>query len=77
MRKFLMSCAVVTVTFALSAVEPIDAFVRAQPDIAKATSATSNFIEVKHSTSKARPPGWSRGRKVGWHGRRKPPGQTR
>jgi hypothetical protein len=72
MRRFLMSCAVVTVTFALSAVEPIDAFVRAQPDIAKA-----NFIEVKHSTSKARPPGWSRGRKVGWHGRGKPPGQTR
>ena len=47
MRKFLMSCAVVSAAFALSAVEPVDAFVRAQPDIAKATSATSSFIEVK------------------------------
>jgi hypothetical protein len=77
MRKFPVSCAVAAVMFALSAGQSVDAFVRAQPDLANAASAASNFVAVKHSRAKAQPRGWSRGRKIGWHGHREPPGQRR
>jgi hypothetical protein len=77
MQKLLASCAAATVTLAVFAIQPADAFVPAQPEIAQGASATRNIIEVKRAPTKAHPPGWSRGRKVGWHGRGKPPGQVR
>jgi hypothetical protein len=60
---------------ALGALQPASAFFGNQKEIANATQATSSIIEVKRSPQKPRPPGWSHGRKTGWHGRSKPPGQ--
>ena len=69
--------AVVAGSLGLSAMSSAGAFVPGQHEIAKATGAHNGVIEVKRSSTKPRPPGWSQGRKVGWHGRRKPPGQAR
>ena len=45
------------------------------PDrLIQATTAVDNSIEVKRRHA-ARPPGWSKGRKVGWGRGRVPPGQ--
>jgi hypothetical protein len=78
MRKFFIFAAIgvasgVAIAFVLP--QPAGAFVANQDGVAKAATATNTMIEVKRSPSKGRPPGWSHGRKVGWHGRGKPPGQ--
>jgi hypothetical protein len=78
MRK----CFIVTVIFsgmgvaiAFLSPQPAGAFVANQNGVTKATTATNAIIEVKRSPHKGWPPGWSRGRKVGWHGHSRPPGQ--
>jgi hypothetical protein len=78
MRK----CFIVTVIFsgmgvaiAFLSPQPAGAFVANQNGVTKATTATNAIIEVKRSPHKGRPPGWSHGRKVGWHGHSRPPGQ--
>ncbi len=73
----LLTCAVAAGSLALSAISPAHAFMPRQYEITKTTSAQNHVIEVKRSLAKPRPPGWSRGRKVGWHGGRRPPGQRR
>jgi hypothetical protein len=76
MRNHLISGLIgVAAIFAFSALKPAIAFVANQNGIASAANATANVIEVKRSPHKARPPGWSHGRKTGWHGRSRPPGQ--
>jgi hypothetical protein len=52
-------------------------FFQNQNGIAKAITATNAVIEVKRSSHKGTPPGWHHGRKVGWDGRGRPPGQAK
>ncbi len=59
----------------LVAAQPANAFVGNQQPVAKAAAGSAPIIEVKRAPSKGRPPGWNHGRKVGWHGRSRPPGQ--
>ena len=74
MRKYFIASAIfaamgVAVAF-LS--PPAGAFVANQNGAAQAATATNTIVEVKH---KGTPPGWHHGRKVGWHGHARPPGQ--
>jgi len=77
MRKFIILGAIGAATIlTLAAPQPASAFISNQTGIATAAAqATTNFIEVKRSLQKGTPPGWHHGRKVGWHGRARPPGQ--
>lgn len=78
MRGSLVILALTGGVFALSATtQSAKALMPAQTELAKSAVASSDIIEVKRSPHKGRPPGWSRGRKVGWHGRGKPPGQLK
>jgi hypothetical protein len=72
---FYFSCHYVAVAFVSP--QPAGAFIANADGVAKAATATNPIIEVKRSPHKSRPPGWSQshGRKVGWHGRNRPPGQ--
>jgi hypothetical protein len=77
MRSYFMSACIFTALgFAVACVatQPAAAFIGDQNGVAKAATATSPTIEVKRS-HKSRPPGWSHGRKTGWHGSKRPPGQ--
>jgi hypothetical protein len=78
MRKYF----IVTVIFSAMGVaiaflspQPAGAFVTNQNGVAKAATTTNAIIEVKRSLHKGTPPGWHHGRKVGWHGHSRPPGQ--
>jgi len=75
MRKLLIVCGFAS-AFALAPAVPAHAFLPGQAEILGATAAMDDIIQVKRKKS-ARPPGWNRGRKVGWRGGRKPPGQRR
>ena len=78
MRKYFISAGIVAaigVSVAFISPQPAGAFVANVDGVSKASTATNTVIEVKRSPHKARPPGWSQGRKTGWHGRGKPPGQ--
>jgi hypothetical protein len=74
----------------LVVVAPVSAhaFIPAQSGIPVAADAVSSDLEVKGGRGKGKhkgwkkhrfghPPGWSRGRKVGWGGRGMPPGQAK
>jgi hypothetical protein len=63
------------VAVALVSPQPAGAFTANQDGVAKAAMATNIIVEVKRSPHKGQPPGWSHGRKVGWHGHSRPPGQ--
>ena len=63
------------VAIAFLSPQPASAFVVHQNGVAKVATATNAIIEVKRSPHKGRPPGWNHGRKVGWHGHSRPPGQ--
>lgn len=76
MRKLLIVGALVAGALAFVPVSSANAFVPVQAGIADAAAAMSDTIQVKRKKS-ARPRGWDRGRKVGWRGGRKPPGQRR
>jgi hypothetical protein len=74
MRNHLIAAVIgAAAIFSFSASKPAFAFVANQNSVAAAV--TTNLIEVKRSPHKARPSGWNHGRKVGWHGRGRPPGQ--
>ncbi|HTE76345.1 MAG TPA: hypothetical protein VK653_06335 [Xanthobacteraceae bacterium] len=76
MRKFTaLGAFVIAAMFALSAPQPAGAFISNQTDIATVAQATTNTIEVKRSPQKGTPPGWHHGKKKGWHGASRPPGQ--
>ena len=76
MRKFtVLGVIVVAAMFALSAPQPAGAFINNQNGIATTAHATTNTIEVKRSLQKGTPPGWHHGKKKGWHGASRPPGQ--
>ncbi len=60
---------------ALLPVQPASAFLANQQQVVQAATAAAPIIEVKRAPSKGRPPGWNHGRKVGWHGHGRPPGQ--
>jgi len=62
---------------ALAALTPASAVVPAQSGIATAAAEVGDMIAVKRGTWKKRPPGWNRGRKVGWRGGSVPPGQRK
>jgi len=53
---------------------PAGAFVPVQTGVAATAAAMNDVVRVKRHKH-GRPHGWSRGRKVGWHGRGRPPGQ--
>ncbi len=76
MGRYAILGGLVTCLFLLTAAPGANALVPTQTNIATAAFNTSSAIEVKRTRS-ARPPGWDRGRKVGWRGARKPPGQRR
>ena len=76
MRKYLAIGSLALAGVALATFAPANAFVPVQTEIATAASDMGNTIEVKRRKS-ARPAGWSRGRKVGWRGGHRPPGQRR
>ena len=76
MRKFTVLGAIaIAAMFALSALQPDGVFISNQNGIATAAHATTNTIDVKRSLQKGTPPGWHRGKKKGWHGASRPPGQ--
>ena len=74
MRKLLVVGAFVAGVFAFAPLNTASAFVPVQTDIAATAAAMNDVIQVKRHRH-GRPHGWSRGRKVGWHGRGRPPGQ--
>ena len=76
MYKFIISGAIgAAAIFALSGSQPANAFISNQNSLATAAHATTNTIEVKRSLKKGTPPGWHHGKKKGWHGASRPPGQ--
>jgi hypothetical protein len=78
MRKYFIVTVIFSamgVTIAFLSPQPASAFVVHQNGVAKVATATNAIIEVKRSPHKGRPPGWNHGRKVGWHGHSRPPGQ--
>jgi hypothetical protein len=78
MRRYFVSVGIIAaigVAVAFISPQTASAFVANADGVSKAATATNTIIEVKHSPHKGRPPGWSHGRKTGWHGRGKPPGQ--
>jgi len=76
MRKFtVLGVIVIAAVFALSATQPAGAFISNQNGIATAAHATTHTIEGKRPLQKGTPPGWHHGKKKGWHGASRPPGQ--
>ena len=76
MRKFLILGALIAGALAFIPMTLANAFGPAPAGLTEAAAAMSDTIQVKRHKS-ARPHGWSRGRKVGWRGGRRPPGQRR
>jgi len=76
MRKLLIVGGLAAGAFLLAPVSGANAFLPGQTGVIGAAAAVDDVIQVKRK-KKARPPGWSRGRKVGWRGGRRPPGQYR
>jgi hypothetical protein len=75
MRKLIVS-AFAAAAFLFVPLSGANAFLPGQTEIVGAAATTDDIIQIKRG-NKARPPGWSRGRKVGWRGGRTPPGQRR
>jgi hypothetical protein len=69
----------VTIGIALAGITPSSAFIPGQSPVVSASQQLDNIVEVKKKWKvkkwKKRPPGWDRGRKVGWRGGKVPPGQ--
>ena len=74
LKPFLVLTAVAG--FALAGTGPAAAFLPGQSHLVIASQELGNAVEVKWKFKKAkmRPPGWDRGRKVGWRGFGVPPG---
>ena len=69
----------VKVLLALIQVGAVAAVASASPllpvSAARSVVTTDPIVQVKNT--KARPYGWSQGRKVGWHGKKVPPGHQK
>ena len=76
MRKLLLTC-VAAGALSGAAVAPAAGAVPAQSGITLGAAAVDHTIAVQRAKWKKRPPGWNRGRKVGWRGGRLPPGQAK
>lgn len=76
MRKLLLVASLAAGALVIAPIGSASAFVPVQTEIADAAAAMNDVIQVKRKKS-TRPRGWDRGRKVGWRGGRKPPGQRR
>ena len=76
MRKLSFAC-LASGLLALAAPTPGSAVVPVQGGIAAAATVIDDTIAVKRGKWKKRPPGWDRGRKVGWRGGSMPPGQRK
>ena len=74
MRKLLVVAALAAGAFLFAPVSGANAFLPGQTEIVGAAAVVNDVVQVKRHKS-ARPRGWSRGRKVGWRGGRRPPGQ--
>ena len=74
MCKLLVVGALVAGALSLIPLNSARALVPVQADIAGTAAAMNDVIQVKRHKH-GRPHGWSRGRKVGWRGRGRPPGQ--
>jgi hypothetical protein len=65
--------------FTVAGVGPGSAFIPGQSSVIAASQELITTIDVKKKWKskkwKKRPPGWDRGRKVGWRGGKVPPGQ--
>ncbi len=75
MRSYFALAAMGIAAAALLPAQPASAFLANQQPVVQAAAVAAPVIEVKRAPSKGRPPGWNHGRKVGWHGSRRPPGQ--
>lgn len=77
MRRYFSFVAgsITAVTVAFLSPQPAGAFVANQDGLAKAATADNGVIDVKRAPSKGAPPGWHHGRKRGWEGSKRPPGQ--
>ena len=73
--------ALAAVVFGLMATTPAAAFAPGPGPLAAtydaSAAAPDKALPVVEVKWKKRPPGWDRGRKVGWHGRHVPPGQLK
>jgi len=76
MRKLLVLGTLIAGALALVPITSANAFGPVQMGLADAAAAMGDTIQIRRKKS-ARPRGWDRGRKVGWRGGRKPPGQRR
>src|SRR2546430_2732401 len=76
MRKLLVPGTLAAGALAFAPFSSANAFVPAQAHIAGTAAAMNDVVQVKRKKT-ARPRGWDRGRKVGWHGGKTPPGQRR
>jgi len=76
MHKLLVVGTLAAGALAFAPLASASALVPVQKEIAGAAAAMNDVVQVKRKKS-ARPRGWDRGRKVGWRGGRKPPGQRR
>jgi len=76
MGKLLIAGALAAGVIVFTSVSSASAFVPVQTEIADAVAAMNDIIQVKRKKT-VRPRGWDRGRKVGWRGGRRPPGQRR
>jgi hypothetical protein len=74
MRKLLIVGGLAASAFVFVPFSAANAFLPGQSEVAGAAAPMNDTVQVKRHKS-ARPPGWSRGRKVGWGGGRRPPGQ--
>ena len=76
MCKFLVAGTLMAGALTLVPIGSASAFPPVQTEIAGTAAALNDIVQVKRK-KRVRPPGWSRGRKVGWRGGRVPPGQRR
>jgi hypothetical protein len=74
MRTLLVVGGLAAGAFLFAPVTPAKAFLPGQSQIVGAAAAVNGVVQVKRHKA-GRPPGWSRGRKVGWRGGHVPPGQ--
>lgn len=75
MRKLLIVAGCAS-ALASGATSSANALIPGQAGISETAAALNDIVQVKRHKN-ARPRGWSRGRKVGWHGGSRPPGQRR
>jgi hypothetical protein len=86
MRKLSIVCTIAAASVIAAAPMPVQAAMPGQGGIAATVATISDTIEVKRGWGKHKgwkgrragvPPGWSRGRKVGWGSGGMPPGQAK